>query len=74
MKITGMGLLIATSIILVALTVLASLNFSFGILFYLMCFGQLLLIFTVYKILTDNYVTEKAFDDMYEDKSPEKLE
>ena len=74
MKISGIDFLIATSLVLVTLTILASLNYSFSILFYLMCFGQLLLVFTVYKILTDDYTTEKTFEDMYEDKSPDKIE
>ncbi|WP_341481592.1 hypothetical protein [Christiangramia lutea] len=43
-------------------------NFSFGILFYLMCFGQMMLVFTVYKVLTDNYTTNKTFKDGYEDR------
>ncbi|MGA8852753.1 MAG: hypothetical protein WB492_01115 [Christiangramia sp.] len=71
MKITGIGLLIATSIILLVLTILTSLNFSFAPLFYLMVIGQLMLIITVYKILTDNYTTKKTFKDMYEDYSPD---
>ncbi len=70
MKLTGVGYLVITTGVLVLLTVLASLNFSYGILFYLMCFGQLLLLVTVYKILTDDYHTDKTFEDSYEDHSP----
>jgi len=69
MKLTGIGILILTSVVLVTLSVLASLNFPFGLLFYLMCFGQLLLIFAVFKILTDDYHTDKTFKDGYEDHS-----
>lgn len=72
MKISGIALLILTTIILLLLTILASINFSFGILFYLMCFGQIMLIFTVYKVLTDNYTTNKTFEDMYEDRPVER--
>ena len=70
MKLTGIGYLIITSAVLVLLSVLASLNFSFGLVFYVMCFGQLLLLFTVYKVLTDDYHTDKTFEDGYEDHSP----
>lgn len=70
MKITGIGLLIFTSVVLVILSVLTFFNFPFGLLFYIMCFGQLLLIFTVYKVLTDDYHTDKTFEDGYEDHSP----
>ncbi len=69
MKSTGIGLLIFTSMVLVILSVLASLNFPFGLLFYIMCFGQILLLFTVYRILTDDYHTDKTFKDGYEDHS-----
>jgi hypothetical protein len=38
------------------------------VVFYLTLAGQFLLIFSVYKILTDNnYKTKKTFDDWYED-------
>lgn len=74
MKSFPIFLLILTSVVLVLLTVFSSLGFPFGFLFYLMCFGQLLLIFTVYKVLTDNYETEKTFEDLYEDYSPDKIE
>ena len=70
MKITGIGLLIFTTFILVLLTIFIAMDFPFGFLFYLMCFGQLLLLISVYKILTDKYTTEKTFDDFYEDYSP----
>lgn len=70
MKISGITLLIITSIILVLLTIFAGLDFSFGPLFYLMIIGQVMLLYTVYRILKDDYVTNKTFDDMYEDHSP----
>ena len=70
MKISSIGFLIFTSLILVLLSVLAALNFPFSILFYLMCFGQFILLVTVYKVLTDKYTTKKTFEDLYEDYSP----
>lgn len=69
-----MILLVITTAVLILLTIFASFNFSFGFIFYLVCIGQLLFIFTVYKILTDNYTTTKTFKDMYEDYSPDSEE
>lgn len=41
--------------------------FPSGWLFFLVVFGQAVLIFTVYKILKDDYHTHKTFEDFYED-------
>lgn len=70
MKVSSIGLLIFTSLILALLNIFAALGFSFTILFFLMCFGQLMLLLTVYWILTDKYTTKKTFKDLYEDYSP----
>lgn len=67
MKANGITYLIITSILLVIVAVLAYFNTAFPVIFYLTCAGQVLLIYTVYKILTDNYKTEKTFEDWYED-------
>ncbi|MCF4101412.1 hypothetical protein L1I30_07025 [Gillisia sp. M10.2A] len=67
MKNTAMILLGVTSLILIAIVVLVSVEFSFSLIFYLTCIGQILLLVTVYKILTDDYSTDKTFDDFYED-------
>ncbi len=74
MKITGINLLIITSFVLVLLVILSALGFSFALVFILMCIGQLLLIFTVYKVLTDDYSTNKTFEDFYEDNTPNENE
>ena len=61
-----------TSLILVLLVVLVFFNAQFPIVFYLTCLGQGLLIYTVYKILTDSsYKSDKKFKDWYAD-SPRK--
>ena len=60
---------IISSLILVAITVMVFYNVSYPILFYVFLFGQAFWVFTVYKVLTDNYTTEKTFDDWYEDNS-----
>ncbi len=67
MKNTAIRLILATSLLLVVITILAGLNFSFSLIFFLTLFGQVLLIYTVYKVLTDKYTTDKTFDDWYED-------
>ena len=67
MKNTAMFWVIATTVILVLLTAMASLNFPFNWVFYLTVIGQAMLIYTVYRVLTDEYDTEKTFDDFYED-------
>lgn len=67
MKSNGIRFLILTSILLITISILVYFNFNFSIIFYLTLIGQILLIFTVYKVLTDIYKTEKTFDDWYED-------
>lgn len=67
MKVSGIFFLILTTIILVALTVMAFYEISFYLIFYLTIIGQIFLIYTVYKILTDDYSTKKKFKDWYED-------
>ncbi len=67
MKSTAIKLVWATTIVLITVAILSSLNFPFSLIFYLVVFGQLLLIFTVYKVLTDDYKTDKTFDNWYED-------
>ena len=56
-----------TTLLLVALTVMCALNMPFHWVFYLTVIGQVCLVVMVYKVLTDNYSTEKTFDDFYED-------
>jgi hypothetical protein len=46
---------------------MSSLNFPFNWVFFVTMAGQALLIWMVYKVLTDNYKTDKTFDDFYED-------
>jgi len=67
MKNTAIRLLLAATFVLVVLTIMAQLNFIFSAIFFLTVFGQVLLIYTVYKVLTDKYTTDKTFDDWYED-------
>ena len=67
MKISAISWLAITTCILLTVTIFSTMNFSFNWVFYLTVLGQVLLVYTVYKILTDNYTTDKTFDDFYED-------
>jgi len=67
MKLSGIFYLIVTTIILVGLTVMSFYETPIQIIFYITVAGQLLFIFAVYKILTDDYTTKKKFKDWYED-------
>jgi len=67
MKTTAIRLVLATTFVLVVLTIMAQLNFLFSLIFFLTVFGQVLLMYTVYKVLNDKYTTDKNFDDWYED-------
>ncbi len=67
MKNVGFILLGATTLVLLAVVIFVVMGFSYGLVIPLICFGQLLLFFSVYKILREDYTTNKTFDDFYED-------
>ena len=67
MKSKGIVLLVITTILLVTLTLMAALDFQYIWIFSLTTIGQILLVFAVYHVLTDNYQTEKEFKDWYGD-------
>ena len=67
MKISAMNLVGFTTMVLVVLTIMVSTNFPFNWVFYVTIFGQGLVVYMVYKVLTDNYKTDKTFEDQYED-------
>lgn len=56
-----------TTITLVIVTIMAAMDFSFNWVFYITVLGQFMIVYMVYKVLTDNYVTKKKFKDFYED-------
>jgi len=56
-----------TTVLLVTVTIMAAMNFPFNWVFYLTLLGQVLVVLMVYKVLTDNYKTNKTFEDFYED-------
>lgn len=67
MKLSAIGLFIFTTLILVTVTIFATMGFPFSWIFYLTVFGQALLIFSVFKVLKDKDHTDKTFKDFYED-------
>ncbi len=67
MKSTGIILLSIATLLLIGLVFLSAANVAFPWVFYLTLIGQLIFMLSVYKILTENYQTEKTFDDWYED-------
>lgn len=66
MKSFGIFFLVLTSIVLVLVAIFSALNFPFPLVFYLVCFGQLLLIITVYKVLKEDYKPDSTFEEFYE--------
>ena len=68
MKISAMHWLAFTTLVLLTTVIFATMNFSFSWVFYLTLLGQGLLVYTVYKILRDDYETDKTFRDFYEDR------
>ncbi|PRX56074.1 hypothetical protein [Flagellimonas meridianipacifica] len=67
MKISVMSLVAFTTLVLVTLVIMASMNFPFSWVFYVTIFGQGLVVFLVYRVLTEDYHTEKTFEHFYED-------
>ncbi|MCK0190074.1 hypothetical protein [Arenibacter sp. F20364] len=57
----------ATTMVLISLTIMAAMNFPFNWVFYITVLGQIMLVYMVFKVLTDNYTTDKTFKDFYED-------
>ena len=47
---------------------MAALDFQYAWIFSLTTIGQILLVFAVYHVLTDDYSTNKEFKDWYEDR------
>lgn len=54
---------------IISITIASAMNLPFNWIFYLSLIGQFLVIVMVYKILTDDYKTEKTFEDFYGDHS-----
>lgn len=74
MKNFAMKLVWFTTFYLVAFTILTQFDTPMELLFVMLIVGQALVLFMVYKVLTDNYTTDKTFKDWYEDKPVKTLE
>ena len=72
MRSTAILMVYLTTIFLVLLTAFSQMGIRPDLLFILMMIGQLLVVFMVYKVLTDKYKTNKNFDDWYEDHPVDK--
>ena len=56
-----------TTLLLITISILTSMNMPFKWVFYLVVIGQILVVLMVYRVLIDNYSTTKTFQDFYED-------
>ena len=68
MKIPVMFYVGLATFFLVLLAVMVCMDMPFGIVFYTKCIGQFFLLVMVYKVLKDEYSTDKTFDNFYEDR------
>ena len=59
---------VVTTLLLVTLTVGVAMGLPFNWAFLLTCIGQILLVLMVFRVLKDDYATDKTFDDFYEDR------
>lgn len=74
MKVSPMFYIATTTLLLVTITIMYAMNFPFNWVFYLTVIGQILIVVMVYKVLTDNYTTNKTFEHFYEDRPIEPIE
>ena len=67
MKIPVMFYVAITTLLLVTLTIMVSMNMPLNWVFYLTTVGEVMVVVMVYKVLRDKYTTDKTFEDFYED-------
>lgn len=67
MKIPVMFYVAITTLLLVILTIMVDMDMPLNWVFYVTVLGQVLVVVMAYKVLRDKYVTDKTFDDFYED-------
>lgn len=63
-----------TTLVLITVTIMSAMDLPFNWVFYLTVFGQIMLVIMVYKVLTDDYTTDKSFEHFYEDRPVEPVE
>ena len=71
LKISDMSLVYITTLLLVTLTIMVTMDLPFNWVFYLSVLGQVFVVLMVYRVLTDDYATDKTFEDFYEDYDTE---
>lgn len=57
-----------TMVLLLATAVFVAFKAPYSWVFWLVIFGQIVWLFTVFKVLRDAYSTNKTFKDWYEDR------
>ncbi|UZH56308.1 hypothetical protein JRG66_05435 [Salinimicrobium tongyeongense] len=67
MKLSAHFYVVITSLLLALVAVMVFYNLPYNAVFFTVLLGQAWWLFTVYKVLTDKYSTNKTFDDWYED-------
>lgn len=67
MKLSAMGWVALTTSLLVVITIAAAMDAAFNWIFFATVAGQGLVVIMVWRVLTDNYTTDKTFEDFYED-------
>lgn len=68
MKFSAIQWIIITTMLLITVTIFATMNLAFSWVFYATVLGQVALVITVIKVLKDDYTTTKTFDDFYQDR------
>jgi len=68
MKISALQWLSFTTFILLTWVIFTLMNLDYSWVFFITILGQGLFVFTVYKVLTDDYKTDKNFRGFYEDR------
>ena len=67
MKISAMSWVGLTTLFLVLLTIAATMGYAFHWIFWATVLGQAMVVYMVCRVLTDQYHTDKTFEDFYED-------
>ncbi|MBC2846297.1 hypothetical protein [Winogradskyella flava] len=68
MKVSPLIYIAITTLILITVAIMSSMNLPFNWVFYLTVIGQVLVLAMVYRVLTDSYTTDKTFEHFYEDR------
>ena len=67
MKLSVMFYVTITTLLLITVSIMVSMQLPMNWIFWVTCIGQILIVLMVYRTLTDSYTTNKTFKDFYED-------